>query len=94
MAVDIKRKVNESPEAMIRRFSKKVLQSGIIYQAKANRYRQPKKNKRQKREAAKRRRYITERREYLMKVGKLDEKDSKGSSQWSTMYRTSYNKKK
>ena len=93
MAVDIKRKQNETAEAMIRRFSRKVLQSGIIYQAKANRFRQPKKNKRQKREAAKRRRYIVARRDYLIKVGKLEERDTAGS-QWSTMYRTTYTKKK
>ena len=87
MSVEVKRKNNESAEGMIRRFTKKVQQSGVLYRAKQTRFHQSAKSKRAVRDDAKRRRMISERRDFLRKVGKLDEAEDYSNSQWSTMYR-------
>ena len=84
MSVEVKRKTNESPEALIRRFSRKMLQSGVLYRAKQQRFYQAKKNKRKIREDAKRRRMMSARREYLIKTGKLTELDDRSKSSWSS----------
>lgn len=88
MAVDVKRKQNESVESMLRRFTKKVQQSRVLYRAKQIQFRQQPKNKRKIREDALRRRGIHQRREFLRKIGKLPDIDnSRTNSQWSSMYR-------
>ena len=69
----MKRKKGETFEALIRRFSKKVQQSGRILQCRKIRYHAKKKNKTAVRAAAARREEITEKREYLKKIGKLIE---------------------
>jgi len=71
MAVEVKRKQNESVEGLLRRFSQRVLQSRVIFQAKAAQFRVKPKNKRQVKEAALRRQYIRSKREYLQKIGQL-----------------------
>jgi len=70
---EVKRKKGETFEALIRRFSKKVQQSGRILQCRKIRYHAKKKNKTAVRAAAARREEITEKREYLKKIGKLIE---------------------
>ncbi len=71
MAVEVKRKQNESVEGLLRRFSQRVLQSRVIFRAKATQYHAKPKTKRQVREAALRRQYIRSKREYLQKIGEL-----------------------
>ena len=75
---EVKRKKGESFEALVRRFSKKVQQSGRILQAKKIRFHKPKKNKTAVRSAAARREEITVKREYLKKIGKLIEEPTRG----------------
>jgi ribosomal protein S21 len=71
MAVEVKRKNNESVESMLRRFTKRVQQSGVVDRAKKARFFEPSKSKLRIREEAIRRKLMGERKEYLRKVGKL-----------------------
>ena len=71
--LEVKRKDGESFEALMRRFSKKLLQSGRIIQAKKVKYHQRPLNKRALKQRALRREEIKDKREYLRKIGKLDE---------------------
>lgn len=79
MAVEVKRKQNESVEGLLRRFSQRVLQSRVIFRAKATQYHAKPKTKRQIREAALRRQFIRSKREYLQKIGQLPLDNQPGS---------------
>ncbi len=71
--VEVKKKKNESFEGLIRKFSKRIQQSGKVLQAKKIRYNKPKINK-NKRQALKLRRLeINEQKEYLKKTGRIKE---------------------
>jgi len=71
MAIEVRRKQNESSEALLRRFSRKVLQTGLVNRVKHAQFHIPKKNKRAVKIAALRRNFITIKKEYLQKIGKL-----------------------
>jgi len=73
--VEVKKKDGESLEGMLRRFTKKVQQSGLLIRAKKSRFYEPPKSKRAVRESAIRRRSIKDRNELLRKMGKLPEID-------------------
>jgi ribosomal protein S21 len=76
---EVKRKKGETFESLIRRFSKKVQQSGRLLQVRKIRYKTKDKNKTSVRSAAARREEITAKREYLKKIGKLvDEPTNRG----------------
>lgn len=67
--VEVKRKEKESIEGMIRRFNKKLQQSGNIYRARKTRFHEKKKSKAVQREEATRKQKIMQNREYLKKLG-------------------------
>ena len=71
--VEVKRKKGETFEALVRRFSKKIQQSGRLIQSRKIRYYEAKKNKTAIRTAAARRQEINVKRDYLKKIGKLVE---------------------
>lgn len=71
--VEVRRKDGESVESLLRRFTKRVQQSGVLIRAKKARFYEPTKTKREVREDALRRKGIREKKEYLRKIGKLDE---------------------
>lgn len=73
MAVDVKRKQNESVESLVRRFSQRMMQSRVLQLARSKQFKSDKPNKRQQRQSAKVRAYNRSRREYLQKIGKLPE---------------------
>lgn len=75
--VEVKKKNGETTESLIRRFTKKVQQSGVLIRAKKSRFHEQEKNKREQREDALRRRKIKEQKEYLRKIGKLEELETK-----------------
>ncbi|MFH0853034.1 MAG: 30S ribosomal protein S21 [bacterium] len=75
--VEVKKKDGESLEGMLRRFTKKVQQSGVLIRAKKSRYYEPPKSKRAIKESAIRRRSIKDRNELLRKMGKLPEIDAR-----------------
>lgn len=89
MAVEVKRKQNESVEGLLRRFQQRVLQSRVIFRAKATQYHQKPKTKRQIKENALRRKYNRAKREYLQKTGQLPEDTPAGSFG----YKRNYSKK-
>lgn len=69
--VEVKRKDRESIEGMIRRFTKKLQQSGNIYRARRMRFHQKTKSRTVLKEEAKRKNMIMERREFLKKLGRF-----------------------
>jgi ribosomal protein S21 len=72
---EVKRKKGETFESLLRRFHKKLQQSGRLIQSRKIRFHDRPKNKNRVRREALRRKEIREKREYLKKIGKLkDEK--------------------
>lgn len=71
--LEVKKKDGESFETLIRRFTKKTIQSGKILQAKKVRFYAPKNSRREQKESALRRLEMSGKIEYLKKVGKLDD---------------------
>ena len=71
--VEVKKRAGESAESLLRRFTKKVQQSGVLLRARKGRFYVPPKSKRQVKVEAIRRELIKEKKEYLKKIGKLDE---------------------
>ncbi|MBI2984850.1 MAG: 30S ribosomal protein S21 [Candidatus Kerfeldbacteria bacterium] len=75
--IEVRRRNNESSESLLRRFSKRIQQSGVLLRAKKRRFYEPPKNKRAIRVDALRRQSIRQERELLRKLGKLEEFDLK-----------------
>ncbi len=71
--VEVRKRDNEGSESLIRRFSRRVYESGVLIQAKKIRFREDKKNRRKVREEAQRRAEIQSERERLIKLGEIDE---------------------
>ncbi len=71
--VEVKRKKAESFESLIRRFNKRLVQSGKVLQAKKVRYEEKQPNKNLRRKLALRRIKVRGEKEYLRKIGKLKE---------------------
>lgn len=69
--VYVKRKDRETTAAMLRRFTRRVQQSGILLRARKTRFYEPKPTKRSRREKALRRKELLQERERLIKLGKL-----------------------
>ena len=74
---EIKRKKGESFEGLIRRFNKKLQQSGLLIQSRKIRFFEKPKNRTRLKETALRRIKIGTKREYLKKIGKLKEEPRK-----------------
>ena len=70
---EAKRKKNETFESLLRRFNKKLMQSGKLLQAKKIRFLEKEPNKNLTKKLALRRQRIKEKKEYLKKIGKLSE---------------------
>lgn len=71
--VEVRKKEKESSESLLRRFSRKVQQSGILLKARKIRYKEATKNKARVRKDAIRRVNVQKEREHLRKLGKLNE---------------------
>ncbi|PIR95035.1 hypothetical protein COT95_00900 [Candidatus Falkowbacteria bacterium CG10_big_fil_rev_8_21_14_0_10_37_6] len=71
--VDVKRKKGESFEAMYRRFSKRMQQSGKVLEAKDKQFVKPKKNRTSKKKSALVSLKLRSKKEWLRKTGKLEE---------------------
>ena len=72
---EVKRKKGESFEALLRRFSRKVQQSGKLLQARKIRFFDSPMSKNALREKALRRETLREKREFLIKTGQATEED-------------------
>ena len=71
--IEAKRRPRETTGAFLRRFTRKVQQSGVLMRARKIQFREKPKNKRARRLSALRRERILKERERLFKLGKLDE---------------------
>lgn len=72
--IKVDRNDDESVESLIRRFKKKVLQNGVVIEARKRRFYESPKSKKQLREDAKRRTKIRDKKEHLKRIGKLEQK--------------------
>lgn len=68
---EVKRKKNETFESLLRRFNKRIQQSGKLYQARSGRFNQPEKSRGEKKKSALAREKIKKDKEYQRKMGLL-----------------------
>lgn len=71
MPVEVRKKEKETTQGLLRRFSRRVQQSGILIRARRSRFYMPELTKRQKKLGALRRQKTQKERERLYKLGKL-----------------------
>ncbi len=71
--VEVRKRDNENSDSLIRRFSRKVQESGVLLQARKVQFYQRKKSKKKIREEAQRRTELQAERERLIKLGEIDE---------------------
>ncbi len=70
--LEVKRRKGESFDAMLRRFSRKTMQSGRLIQVRKTRYHAKPKSHNASKESALRGNQLREKYEYLQKIGKID----------------------
>lgn len=75
--VQFKRKKGESFESFLRRFNKRLQQSGKLYEARKRRYHRKEQNDNARRESALVSLDLRDKKEYLRKIGKLKEESGK-----------------
>ena len=73
--VELKRKKGETFESFLRRFNKRLQQSGRLFQARKVRFYERPKSKLKVRESAAHREEVREKRDYLKRIGKLPEEE-------------------
>lgn len=73
MAVEVKRKDREPVGSLLRRFTRRVQQSGVLLSARRGRFYQKPKTKRQAKASALRREQLRAQRREMMKMGLLEE---------------------
>ena len=71
--VEVTKKDNEGNESLVRRFSRRVQESGVLIQARKVKFFEPKKNRRKVREDAQRRSELQAEHQRLVKLGEIDE---------------------
>lgn len=71
--VEVKKRDNESTDSLLRRFSRRVQQSGVLLQARKVRFFEPRKGRKKIRDDAIRRVTLQAERDRLIKLGELDE---------------------
>ncbi len=71
--IEVKKKSSESLASLLRRFNRKVQQSGILVQARKVRFYAKPKSRKKVKESAIRRTQIAQQKEYLRKIGKETE---------------------
>ncbi|MFH0928571.1 MAG: 30S ribosomal protein S21 [bacterium] len=79
---DVKRKKSESFESLLRRFNRRMQESGRVLQVRKTRFYAEKPNKTQTRSSAIRRKDMREKREYMLKTGKLKEEEMRGERRY------------
>lgn len=71
--IEVKKKDNESVGSLLRRFSRKVQQSGLLLQARSSRFQEREKSRTERRKSALRRNVLVAQKERDRKLGKLEE---------------------
>jgi len=73
MALEIFKQERETSQSLVRRFQKRIQQSGLLLQARKIRFRQRRKSEQMKKRAALRREELKKEYEKLKKLGKISE---------------------
>jgi len=73
MALEIFKQERETSQSLVRRFQKRIQQSGLLLQARKIRFRQRRKSEQMKKRAALRREELKKEYEKLKKLGKINE---------------------
>ncbi len=68
--VEVKKKDNESFDSLLRRFNRKIQQSGVLIRARKTRFFEPPKSRNLQKVAARRRKTIKAEKDELKKMGK------------------------
>ena len=78
VSIEVKRKDGETTRSLLRRFSRRIQQSGILVRARKARFRERERTKRERRNSALRRIKIVQEKEKLRKMGVLEEDNKRG----------------
>ena len=73
MVIEVKKRERETARSLLRRFTRRIQQSGILIRARKARFREREKTKRERRNSALRRVHIGKKKEKLRKMGLLEE---------------------
>lgn len=73
MVIEVKKKTGETTRSLLRRFSKRIQQSGVLVRARKARFHEREKSKIEQRNSAIRRIKIGKEKERLRKMGLLEE---------------------
>lgn len=73
MALEIEKQDRETSHSLVRRFQKRVQQSGLLLRARKKRFKERKKSEQMKKKAALRREELKKEYEKLKKLGKIPE---------------------
>ncbi len=73
MTIEVKKKEGETTRSLLRRFTRRIQQSGVLIRARKARFLEKTKSKRERREGALRRNKISKEKEKLRKMGLLEE---------------------
>lgn len=73
MAIEVRKKDKESTSSLLRRFSRRVQQSGVLLHARRSRFYNKPKTRRQMKASALRREELRKQRRSLIKLGLLEE---------------------
>lgn len=72
MPLEVKKQNRETSQALIRRFTRRIQQSGILHRARKIRFKERKKSEQMKKRAALRREELKREYERLEKLGKIE----------------------
>ncbi len=73
MAIEVKKKQGETTRSLLRRFSRRIQQSGLLIRARKSRFKEREKSKRERRTGALRREHMGKKMEKMRKMGLLEE---------------------
>lgn len=75
MAIEVRRKQGETTRGLLRRFTRRIQQSGVLIRARKSRFREKDRTKRERRASALWRIRIVAEKEKLRKLGLLEEEE-------------------
>lgn len=73
VVIEVKKRDRENPRSLLRRFTRRIQQSGILIRARKARFRERERTKKERRDSALRRVKIGHEKEKLRKMGLLEE---------------------
>ena len=77
MAIEVRKRERENSRSLLRRFTRRIQQSGVLIRARKARFHEKGKTKRERRLSALRRQKISAEKEKLRKLGLLEEEETR-----------------